>query len=78
MGSNHTSRAPDQELWCGEGMFLGFGVNVKYPADFSRAPYTVIATGVTTPPQRLKFRFSLINIPAHRPEGARPSQNELF
>lgn len=78
VGSNHTSRAPDQELWCGEGMFLGLGVNVKYPADFSRAPYTVIATGVTTPPQRLEFPFSLINIPAHRPEGARPSQNELF
>ena len=35
VGSNHTSRAPDQELWCGEGMFLGLGVNVKYPADFS-------------------------------------------
>jgi hypothetical protein len=78
VGSNHTSRAPDQELWCGEGMFLGLGVNVKYPADFSRAPYTVIATGVTTPPQKLEFPFSLINIPAHRPEGARPSQNELF
>ena len=38
----------------------------------------MIATGVTTPPQRLEFPFSLINIPVHRPEGARPSQNELF
>jgi|WetSurMetagenome_2_1015567.scaffolds.fasta_scaffold00046_9 hypothetical protein len=78
VGSNHTSRAPDQELWCGEGMFLGLGVNVKYPADFSRAPYTVIATGVTVPPQKMEFPFSLINAPSQRPEGMRHSLNELF
>ena len=39
VGSNHTSKAPDQEFWPGEGMFLGLGVNIKFPADFSRAPY---------------------------------------
>ncbi len=77
VGSNHTSRAPDQELWCGEGMFFGLGVNVKYPADYSRAPYTVIATGVTTPPQRLAFPFSLVTSPSRNIEGVFPNLNEL-
>src|SRR5262249_6641289 len=48
VGANHTSRAPDQECWPGEGMFFGLGVNVKFPADFRAAPYIVIAAGVTT------------------------------
>jgi carbonic anhydrase/acetyltransferase-like protein (isoleucine patch superfamily) len=78
VGSNHTSRAPDQELWCGEGTFFGLGVNIKYPADFTRAPYSVIATGVTTLPQRLEFPFSLINFPSSRIDGVAPSLNELF
>lgn len=78
VGSNHTSRAPDQELWCGEGTFFGLGVNVKYPADFTRAPYSVIATGVTTLPQRLEFPFSLINFPSSRIDGVAPFLNELF
>src|SRR5947207_10027121 len=47
-GSNHTSRAPDQEFRPGEGAFLGLGVNIKFPADFSQAPYTVLAPGITT------------------------------
>jgi hypothetical protein len=69
VGSNHTGKAPDQELVPGEGLFLGLGVNVKYPADFSQAPYTTIACGVTTLPQRVAFPFSLINLPAsHFPD----------
>src|SRR5204863_1680447 len=40
VGCNHTSRAPDQECRPGEGMFVGLGVSVKFPADFRRAPYT--------------------------------------
>jgi hypothetical protein len=69
VGSNHTSKAPDQELVPGEGLFLGLGVNIKFPADFSQAPYTTIACGVTTLPQRVAFPFSLINLPAaHFPD----------
>src|SRR5262249_50058277 len=64
VGSNHTSKAPDQEFWPGEGMFLGLGVNVKFPADFSKAPYSIIASGVTTLPQKVTFPFSLINAPS--------------
>jgi hypothetical protein len=61
VGSNHTSRAPDQEFWPGEGLYVGLGVNIKYPADFTQAPYTIIATGVSTLPQKVAFPFSLIN-----------------
>lgn len=60
VGSNHTSRMPDQEIMPGLGMFFGLGTNIKFPANFSESPYTVISTGVTTSPQRLKFPFSLI------------------
>ncbi|MDR1931916.1 MAG: DUF4954 family protein [Spirochaetales bacterium] len=60
IGSNHSSRMPDGELWPGEGMFFGLGCNIKYPADYSRAPYTIIATGVTALPQKVEYPFSLI------------------
>ncbi len=60
VGSNHTSRMPDQEIMPGLGMFFGLGVNIKFPANFSEAPYSAIATGVTASPQRLRFPFSLI------------------
>ncbi|HUI92438.1 MAG TPA: DUF4954 family protein [Chitinivibrionales bacterium] len=78
VGSNHTARAPDQELWCGEGTFIGLGANIKFPSDFSRAPYGIIATGVTTLPQRMEFPFSLINKPSAAPAGAPQSLNELI
>lgn len=78
VGSNHTSKAPDQEIWCGEGMFFGLGANVKFPADFTCAPYSIIATGVTTLPQRVEFPFCLINKPSARFDGVGPSINEIF
>ena len=62
VGSNHTGRAADQGIRCGEGLFFGLGCLVKFPADFTCAPHTVIAAGVTTAPQRLEFPFSLINV----------------
>jgi len=78
VGSNHTSKAPDQEIWAGEGMFFGLGVNIKFPANFSRAPYTIIATGVTTLPQKVEFPFSLINTPARVFAGVSPAFNEII
>jgi hypothetical protein len=78
VGSNHTSRAPDQEFRPGEGAFLGLGVNIQFPADFSRAPYTVLACGVTTLPQRVTFPFSLVNSPSVRPPGIPPAYNEII
>jgi hypothetical protein len=60
IGSNHTSRAPDQEIWPGEGMFFGLSSAIKYPANFQNAPYSIISTGVTTLPQKMEFPFSLI------------------
>jgi len=78
VGSNHTSKAPDQEIICGEGLFFGLGVNIKFPADYSRAPYSIIATGVTTLPQRVDFPFALINTPSRHFAGVSPAYNELY
>ncbi|MFH0975974.1 MAG: DUF4954 family protein [Spirochaetota bacterium] len=78
IGSNHTSKAPDQEIWCGEGTFFGLGVNIKFPADFTNAPYSIIATGVTTLPQRVEFPFSLINTPSQRFDCEQPAYNEIL
>jgi len=69
VGSNHTSRRPDQELRPGEGMFFGLGCNIKYPANFHASPYSIVATGVSTLPQRLSMPFSLIVEPETHPEG---------
>jgi len=77
VGSNHTSRQPDQELIPGEGMFLGLGCSIKYPADFSRSPYSVISTAVVTLPQRMEFPFSLINQPMSLHETVPAMYNEL-
>ncbi len=77
VGSNHTSRAPDQEFWAGEGLFLGLSVNVKFPCDFSQAPYTVVACGATLLPQKVTFPFSLIMPPAAHHEGVPPAYNEI-
>lgn len=63
VGSNHTSRAPDQEIWPGEGTFFGLGCSIRFPANFADAPYLVIGAGVSTLPQRMSFPFSLINTP---------------
>lgn len=60
VGSNHTGRVPDQEVMPGQGMFFGLGVNIKFPANYRESPFSLIATGVTTMPQRLKFPFSLV------------------
>lgn len=69
VGSNHTGRAPDQEFWPGEGLFLGLGCAVRYPADFSEAPYSFVSMGVSTLPQKMRYPFSLIAVPAE-PLGA--------
>ncbi len=78
VGSNHTGKAPDQEIWCGEGTFFGLGVNIKFPSDFSRAPYTIIATAVNSLPQKIEFPFSLINTSAALYPGISPAYNEIF
>jgi NDP-sugar pyrophosphorylase family protein len=77
VGSNHTSRCADQECWPGEGMFFGLGVNVKFPANFSRAPFSVLAPGLTIDPQSVEFPFSLITAQPS-PQAAMPSTlNEI-
>lgn len=78
VGSNHTAKAPDQEIWPGEGAFFGLGVNIKFPADYSKSPYTIFASGVSCLPQKVQFPFSLINNPATRVEGISPAYNEII
>lgn len=78
VGSNHTSRVADQELMAGEGMFFGLACSVKFPANFIRAPYTIIATGVTTLPQRMELPFSLIVEPTTPREDVPPALNRLI
>ncbi len=77
VGSNHTSRQPDQEIFPGEGMFFGLGTNIKFPADYRKSPYTIISTGVTAMPQSLEFPFSLINQPSAHYDGIPLYLNEL-
>ncbi|MEI8095281.1 MAG: DUF4954 family protein [Spirochaetales bacterium] len=60
IGSNHTSRSPDQEIRPGEGTFFGLATAVKFPANFQDSPYSILASGVVTLPQRLSLPFSLI------------------
>jgi hypothetical protein len=64
VGSNHNGRAPDQEIWPGEGCFFGLGTAIRFPSDFSQSPYSVISMGVSTLPQKVCFPFSLITVPA--------------
>lgn len=77
VGSNHTSKLPDQELFAGEGLFYGLGCNIKFPADYRKAAYSVIATGVTTLPQRVEFPFSLISQPFANYKEVPPAYNEI-
>jgi len=60
IGSNHTGRSADQELLVPEGMFFGLCSQVKYPANFSQAPHTMLATSTVTAPMRFGLPFSLL------------------
>lgn len=77
-GSNHTSRLPDQELRLGEGFFIGLGTSVKFPADYTRSPHSILATGLTALPQKVSFPFSLITQPVRRPSGVPEGYNQIF
>lgn len=79
VGSNHTGKAPDQEIWPGEGVFFGLATSIKFPSNFARAPYTLVATGVVALPQRVEMPFSLINSPGKAwPEKISPAFNEIM
>jgi len=78
VGSNHTSRMPDQEIWPGEGMFFGLDSAVKYPCNFTEAPYSIIAFGVTMQPQRVSFPFSLFKTQEEHPLGVRADFNRII
>ncbi|MFP4521222.1 MAG: DUF4954 family protein [Fibrobacterota bacterium] len=77
IGSNHTTRNPDQELFAGEGMFFGLGTNIKFPSDFTDAPYTIIAAGAHTLPQKVIFPFSLISPHDREMPGVSPAIDEI-
>jgi hypothetical protein len=77
VGADQRSRLPDHEGHLGEGIFFGPGASVQYPADFSAAPYTVVAGGLTLPPQRLAFPFALVTAPPSRPPDAGTEAHEV-
>jgi len=76
-GSNHTGRLPDQEIHIGEGLFIGLGASIKYPANYKESPYSIIATGVTTLPQKISMPFSLIMAPTKIFDDQSPAYNEI-
>jgi len=76
-GANHTTKAPDQEFLPGEGAFIGLGTKIRFPADFSGAPYSVFASGIETLPQKLLFPFSLVNHPSSAQPNIPPAYNEI-
>ncbi|MCB2153923.1 DUF4954 family protein [bacterium] len=78
VGSNHSGKAPDQEHWAGEGVFYGLGASIKFPANYTEAPYSLIASGVTTLPQRVQYPFSLINTPTLNSPQLSPAFNEIM
>lgn len=43
----------DQEIWPGEGLFFGLSTVIKFPANYSESPFSVIGSGVTCLPQRV-------------------------
>ncbi|MHC4870287.1 MAG: DUF4954 family protein [Planctomycetota bacterium] len=78
IGSNHTGKEPDQEIWPGEGTFFGLGSSVKFPTDFTQGPYSIIATGVLALAQKMMFPFSLINNPTRTFTEISPAFNEII
>jgi hypothetical protein len=78
VGSNHTGKKPDQEIRPGEGNFFGLGCSIKFPANYEDAPWSIIATGASTLPQRLSFPFSLLNQPLSSFPELGPAFNEIL
>lgn len=48
-----TTNQADQEIWPGEGVFFGLSTVIKFPANYSESPFSVIGSGVTCLPQRV-------------------------
>jgi hypothetical protein len=78
LGSNHTSRAPDQEFWPGEGFWFGLNASAHFSGNFTEAPYTVAATGTHLLPQRFQMPFALINTPSIQILGLSPALMEVI
>jgi hypothetical protein len=78
IGSNHTGKAPDQEVRPGEGTFFGLATSIKFPFNMAKSPYSIIASGVTCMPQKLEMPFSLINSPSENITGLSNSINEII
>lgn len=77
VGSNHTGRLPDQEIFPGEGCFFGLGVSVKFPADFRDASYSMFASGIIMLPQKIGMPFSLIVAPSQSFDDLPTAYNEI-
>jgi len=61
----------------GEGTFFGLGVLHTFSANFTEAPYSLLAKGVKGLNQRVQMPFSLINIPSVNIPGFSPAFMEI-
>jgi len=77
VGSNHSSRAPDQRISIGEGLFFGLSSCIKFPGDYSNAPFSIIASGLICAPQRLELPFSLL-VPLDKGSSSSVSVNRVI
>jgi hypothetical protein len=59
IGSNHTGKRPSQELLPGRGMFFGLNSKVSFPGNYTESPWSLVATDVHLPPQKVSMPFSL-------------------
>ncbi|MFP4508713.1 MAG: DUF4954 family protein [Spirochaetaceae bacterium] len=78
VGSNHTSRLPDQSMIGGEGMFFGLATAIKFPANYRESPYSVVATGLITAPQTVRFPFSLLTTLGDPPSDTPVGYNRIM
>lgn len=77
LGSNHTGRAPDQEMRTGEGVFLGLGSLYSFSGNFVDSPYTIFGKGVSMLPSRIAMPFSLVQKPTVQIPGESPEFMEI-
>ena len=78
VGLRRTASPAEQSFHLAEGMYLGLGVLLRSPADFSSSPYSILACGVRAMPQKVMFPFSLICCPSAHWEGVSPGCNEIL
>ncbi len=80
IGSNHTSRSPDQELWAGEGNLFRAGYGGQVPIELSRRPLHDPCLGRCHPSSKTVasiFPHSRRALGHRRDKGAEPGDSRV-